>query len=85
MENDVVYSIQNKSYNNTSARGIFFSLVVYSIQNKSYNNGGVVRVGLLWLFTPYKIRVTTIYLYLVLFGAVLFTPYKIRVTTMGVL
>ena len=33
------------------------------------------------LFTPYKIRVTTIYLYLVLFGAVLFTPYKIRVTT----
>ena len=33
------------------------------------------------LFTLYKIRVTTIYLYLVLFGAVLFTPYKIKVTT----
>ena len=33
------------------------------------------------LFTPYKIRVTTIYLYLVLLGAVLFTPYKIKVTT----
>ena len=34
----VVYSIQNKSYNNCEDYAIEQKHVVYSIQNKSYNN-----------------------------------------------